>query len=88
MQIREITVYLGNEPALDPVSVVQKANDFKSVIMLEGFKRSASAKSLLGVIAFQIKPGMRLRITAEGSDEEAAADAVASILAQPDGETG
>ena len=49
---------------------IQKANEFKSTIMVEKEERKVNAKSLLGVLSLGIKKGSNIVISAEGSDEE------------------
>lgn len=48
---------------------IQKANAYKSTIMVEKEDRKVNAKSLLGVLSLGINPGTTIRLIAEGSDE-------------------
>mgnify|MGYP006290091809 CR=1 FL=1 len=52
--------------------LIQKASRFKSSIWIEKEERKANAKSLLGVLSLRIEEGSKIRILAEGEDEEVA----------------
>lgn len=56
---------------------IQKANEFKSLILIEKDERRVNAKSLLGVLSLGIEGGTKIKILAYGPDEEAA---VASLI--------
>ena len=51
---------------------IQKANEYKSTIMVEKDERKVNAKSLLGVLSLGITRGTTINISAEGADEEEA----------------
>ncbi len=59
---------------------VQKANEFNSMIWLESGSRKMNAKSLLGIMSLGIVTGTDVTLTAEGSDAEAAVDALEALL--------
>lgn len=59
---------------------IQKANEFKSAIWVEKEERRVNAKSLLGVLSLGIVGGTSIRITADGSDEEAAVDGLVALV--------
>ncbi|MBQ9964249.1 MAG: HPr family phosphocarrier protein [Clostridia bacterium] len=59
---------------------IQKANEFKSSIWVEKEERRVNAKSLLGVLSLGIVGGTTIRIIADGNDEEAAVDALVSLV--------
>ncbi len=59
---------------------IQKANEFKSSIWVEREERRVNAKSLLGVLSLGIMGGASIRIIADGSDEQAAIDALANLV--------
>ena len=56
---------------------IQKANEFKSLILIDKDERRVNAKSLLGVLSLGIEGGTKIKILADGPDEEAA---VASLI--------
>ena len=59
---------------------VQKANEFESSISLESANRKMNAKSLLGIMSLSIVTGATVTITASGSDEVAAVEALEALL--------
>ena len=59
---------------------VQKANEFDSNIWLESDSRKMNAKSLLGIMSLGIVTGASVTLTASGSDEEAAVNALEVLL--------
>ena len=59
---------------------IQKANEFKSSIWVEKEERRVNAKSLLGVLSLGIVGGTTIRIIADGSDEQAAVEALVSLI--------
>lgn len=60
---------------------IQKANEFTSSIWIAKDERKVNAKSLLGVLSLGITRGTSVSITADGTDEEAAIDALTSLVA-------
>lgn len=60
---------------------IQKANEFTSSIWIAKDERKVNAKSLLGVLSLGITRGTSVSITADGADEEAAIDALTSLVA-------
>ena len=65
---------------------IQKANEYKSAIMVEKEERKVNAKSLLGVLSLGITRGTIITISAEGSDEEEAVNALCDLIASNFGE--
>lgn len=59
---------------------VQKANEFESGIWLESGSRKMNAKSLLGIMSLGIVTGSTITLSAAGSDEEAAVNALDTLL--------
>ena len=59
---------------------VQKANEFESTIYLESANRKMNAKSLLGIMSLGIVTGTKVTLSAAGSDEEAAVNALEALL--------
>ena len=60
---------------------IQKANEFTSSIWISKDERKVNAKSLLGVLSLGITRGTSVSITADGADEEAAIEALTSLVA-------
>ena len=59
---------------------IQKANEFRSNIWVEKDERRVSAKSLLGVLSLGITRGTNIKIVADGTDETAAVEALATLI--------
>lgn len=59
---------------------VQKANEFNSNIWLESGSRKMNAKSLLGIMSLGIVTGTTVTLTADGTDAEAAINALETLL--------
>ena len=60
--------------------LVQTACKFESRIELEGDGKNINAKSLMGIMAFGLKKGMKVCVSATGSDEELAVDSIKQFL--------
>ena len=54
---------------------IQKANEYKSSIWVEKEERRVNAKSLLGIVG-----GAKIRIIADGSDEQLAVDGLVKLV--------
>ncbi len=59
---------------------IQKANEFKSSVWVEKDERRVNAKSLLGVLSLGIVKGTKIRVIADGSDEEEAIGTLAALI--------
>lgn len=59
---------------------VQKANEFACNIWLESGSRKMNAKSLLGIMSLGIVTGTTITLTADGTDAEAAIQALEALL--------
>lgn len=64
--------------------LIQKASTFRSSIWLSHGDRRANAKSLLGVMSLGIENAVELEVTADGSDENEALQAITAYLEKPD----
>lgn len=60
--------------------LVQTACRFESHIEIGSEGKNINAKSLMGIMAFGLKQGMEVSISAEGSDEEEAVDCIKQFL--------
>ena len=60
--------------------LVQTACKFESHIEIESDGKNINAKSLMGIMAFGLKKGMVVNISASGSDEESAVDSLRQFL--------
>ena len=59
---------------------IQKANEFKSSIWIEKEERRVNAKSLLGILSLGIVGGTNIRIIADGTDEQQAAESLVELV--------
>ena len=59
---------------------IQKANEYKSSICVEKEERRVNAKSLLGILSLGIVGGAKIRIIADGSDEQLAVDGLVKLV--------
>ncbi|MDR1859160.1 MAG: HPr family phosphocarrier protein [Treponema sp.] len=60
--------------------VVQTTKDFKSNVYIEKGQDRISAKSIIGVITLGATYGTKIKIIAEGEDEQAAVDALVRLF--------
>ena len=60
---------------------IQKANEYSSSIWISKDERKVNAKSLLGVLSLGITRGTSVVLSADGADEEAAVNGLASLVA-------
>ncbi|MCR5515519.1 MAG: HPr family phosphocarrier protein [Lachnospira sp.] len=61
--------------------LVQAACAFNSHIEIISEGKSINAKSLMGIMAFGLKPGIEVVISAEGDDESQAVESIKKFLA-------
>jgi phosphocarrier protein HPr len=59
---------------------IQKANEYKSSIWVEKEERRVNAKSLLGVLSLGIVGNTKIKIIADGSDENDAVDGLINLI--------
>ena len=60
--------------------LVKEAAQFKSSIKIAGPKKEVDAKRIMGVMSMGVKQGDTVRLTIEGEDEAAAAEALEQFL--------
>ena len=59
---------------------IQKANEYKSSIWVEKEERRVNAKSLLGILSLGIVVGAKIRIIADGADEQEAVEGLPETI--------
>lgn len=59
---------------------VQEANRFNSDVYLEKDEKKVNAKSIMGIMSLAISKGTDVTISADGSDEESAVEALSAII--------
>jgi phosphotransferase system HPr (HPr) family protein len=62
--------------------VVRTANRFEARITIEAGKAAADARSLLDLLTLSASKGTRVRVVAEGTDAEAAVEAIGALIAR------
>ncbi|ROL58931.1 HPr family phosphocarrier protein [Bacteroidetes/Chlorobi group bacterium MS-B_bin-24] len=81
MVVKEVEVInpagMHTRPAAE---VVKVASRFKSKIFLEVDGYSVNAKSIIGLMTLPAVQGTKVKIIAEGIDEDAATDAIAELF--------
>ena len=80
---KEMVVQLAGGLEARPIAVlVQVASQFESSIYLEADEKRVNAKSIMGMMTLSVCSGDEVIVYAEGSDEEAAANAIEEYLKQ------
>ena len=65
----------------NPVAeLVEKACNYSSHIALQSEGKNINAKSLMGVMAFGLKKGMKVLLSTEGDDHEMAMEGISDFL--------
>jgi phosphotransferase system HPr (HPr) family protein len=73
MITKEIVINGENGFDAKPATLfIQKASRFKSSIWVEKGERKANGKSLLGLMSLGLANGQRIKVIADGEDEEQA----------------
>ncbi len=59
---------------------IQKANEFQSSVWVEKEERRVNAKSLLGVLSLGIIGGTKIKVIADGPDEQSAVTGLVNLV--------
>ncbi len=81
--MKEITITVSDleKNCQHPFSeLVRTACQFQSHILLSCGSRQVNAKSIMGVMAFDLSKGSSVKIAAQGEDEESAVKAIEAFL--------
>lgn len=81
--MKEITITVSDlgKNCQHPFSeLVRTTCQFQSRILLSCGNRQVNAKSIMGVMAFDLSEGSSVRITAQGEDEDSAVKAIEAFL--------
>ena len=62
--------------------LVQKASRFNSHISLVVEEKTANAKSIMGIISITLRPGILVKVVANGDDKKEAVRALENILSR------
>ena len=66
---------------------VQAASRYKSSIWLEKEEKKVSAKSIMGIMSLGVAKGIKIKISAEGIDEEPAVEELITLVKSKFGES-
>jgi len=81
MYQKSVEIIAPNGLHTRPAAVfVKKAKEFESKITVEAGDKSASATSLFKLQTLGLSKGVTMTISAEGSDEQAAVDALVALM--------
>jgi phosphocarrier protein len=87
--MQEVTITIHNQVGLHgrPAALfVRTANQFKSSVTVMKGKQTASAKSILSVLALGVNQGAAITVKAEGEDEAQAIEAICLLARDNFGE--
>lgn len=83
MTRREVVVRLDRGFDTRPVAMlVQVASQFDSNVYIESENRRVNAKSIMGMMTLGFDSGAEITVCANGTDEEAAVNAIENYLTQ------
>ena len=81
MKTREVVITNASGLHARPATFfIQKANCYKSTILIEKDDRRVNAKSLLGVLSLGLAKGMTVTLSADGQDEDMALNGLVSLI--------
>lgn len=82
MTTKDITIALKSGLGAGPVALfVQVASQYDSSVYVEYENKKVNAKSLMGMMSLGIDTGEQVKISADGSDADAAVEAIEKYLA-------
>ena len=82
MTTKDITIALKSGLGAGPVALfVQVASQYDSSVYVEYENKKVNAKSLMGMMSLGIDTGEHVKISADGSDADAAVEAIEKYLA-------
>ncbi|MBE5850088.1 MAG: HPr family phosphocarrier protein [Lachnospiraceae bacterium] len=82
MTKKDTVIRLENGLEARPIALlVQVASQYESSVYLEYGDKRVNAKSIMGMMTLVLVAGDTVTVTADGSDEEMAVDAIVTYLA-------
>lgn len=85
MVSKTVKVNLTADAEARPVAVlVQKASQFESKVYIQSGERRINAKSIMGMMSLGLMQDEEVIVSAEGSDEAEAVEALAQYLKKQD----
>lgn len=83
MVTKDMIIEIKNGLAARPVALfVQVASQFDSSIYVEYENKKVNAKSIMGMMALGLNTGEKVKVSAEGNDEEAAISKIEEYLSK------
>lgn len=83
MVTKDMIIEIKNGLAARPVALfVQVASQFDSSIYVEYENKKVNAKSIMGMMALGLNTGEKVKVSAEGNDEEDAISKIEEYLSQ------
>ncbi|MDO4966457.1 MAG: HPr family phosphocarrier protein [Lachnospiraceae bacterium] len=81
MTKKDVVIKLENGLEARPVALlVQVASQYESSVYIESGNKKVNAKSIMGMMTLVLKAGDTVVVSADGKDENEAADAIESYL--------
>ncbi len=81
MTKKETVIRLENGLEARPIALlVQVASQYESSVYIEYGDKRVNAKSIMGMMTLVLVAGDKVTVTADGSDEEMAVDAIVTYL--------
>lgn len=82
MTKKETIIRLENGLEARPIALlVQVASQYESSVYIEYGDKRVNAKSIMGMMTLVLVAGDKVTVTADGSDEDTAVDAIVTYLA-------
>lgn len=84
MVSKNMTIEIQTGLEARPVALfVQVASQFESSIYVEHESKKVNAKSIMGMMTLGLAAGEKVKVSAEGDDEEAAISSIEKYLSSP-----
>lgn len=81
MTKKEAIIKLENGLEARPIALlVQVASQYDSAVYIEYGERRVNAKSIMGMMTLVLVAGDKVTVTADGTDEDTAVDAIVTYL--------
>lgn len=81
MIVRDIQIKLESGLGARPIALlVQEASKYESKIYMQSGDKRVNAKSIMGMMSLTLNNGETLTVSAEGTDEQAAAEGIEHFL--------
>lgn len=81
MTVKEIRINLESGLGARPIALlVQEASKYESKIYIESGDKRVNAKSIMGMMSLGLDNGEALKVSVEGSDEQAALKGIELFL--------